>query len=226
MAIGLPDVRSVSVRSIEDGQRQFLAALRNGDELSSRKLLTHLFVDGHNVAEMFDRIVAPACRSISEFSRHERMDVFQERMAYQVCLQALSEVKTMLPTPRLNAPVAIGADFDVGGYQMPSTAAQMCFSNFGWQADSLGCNLSFDSLYREVVERRPDAVWISLSNMNRPEKFARQINGFCKKVGSEVSVVISGVVLSPAIQNQLKPAACCNSFSQLAMLVPTLKKRS
>ena len=142
IAIGLPDIRDVNFAGIDQARANFLSALLAADKLKSQKILCSLFIRGHVIAEIFDRVVAPVFVEIGEMWESGRLDVYQERLASQICYQALLQLRSIIPEVEQTAPIAIGASFENNQYQLATLGVELCLKNLWLAGNFVGCKHS------------------------------------------------------------------------------------
>ena len=99
-AIGLPDIRDVSIRDDRDAIAQLVDAFRKGDEPTCKQLLVYLFVNGRTVPDLVDRIITPAFEQVGDLWRCGQMDVYQERVACQICYNAMLDIRSLISPAR------------------------------------------------------------------------------------------------------------------------------
>ena len=224
VAIGLPDVRDVHFAGIDQARVNFLSAMLENDKVKTQKILCSLFIRGHNVAEIFDRVISPVFTEIGQMWESGKIEVYQERMATQSCYNALLQMRTMIPEVGEDAPIAIGASFEKNEYQLATLGVELCLKNSGWRATSLGANIPLNSLLQAANDLQPSFIWISATaSIPDPAGFVNSINAFSESVAAATKVVIGGQAVSSAIRDGLKAVHYCENFAQLILLarVPT-----
>ena len=222
VAIGLPDIRDVHFAGIDQARANFLSAMLAADKLKSQKILCSLFVRGHVVAEIFDRVICPVFTEIGEMWESERLDVYQERLATEICYQSLLQMRTIIPEVENSAPVAIGASFENNEYQLATLGVELCLKNSGWHATSLGANIPINSLLQAVQDIEPSFVWISATSIPDPGSFVSKVNTFSEKVTTaSTKVLLGGQAVTSDIRKRLKSVLYCENFAQLILLART-----
>jgi excisionase family DNA binding protein len=216
-SIGLPDIRSVNLDGIQDAQRQLLLALKSGDELAARKIAVTLFVEGRNLAEIFDRVISPVFSEIGNLWRCGNLEVYEERVACQICFKALVDIESLIPQVPENAPVAVGATLEGDQYQLASTGVELCLRNFGWNAQSLGANIPIESLERAATAKNASLIWISVSHIVDVEVFKRKLTDFCHRLSFNQRVILGGSAIGSDLTTGLPNATYCENFAQLIM---------
>ena len=225
IAVGLPDIRDIGFAGIDQAKANFLSAMLAADMQKSQKILCSLYIRGHVVAEIFDRVVAPVFTEIGEMWESKKIDVYQERMATQTCYQSLVQMRTIIPEVEDTAPVAIGASFENNQYQLATLGVELCLKNAGWQAASLGANIPLNSLLQAANDFQPKFIWISASSIPDPASFISRVNTFSESLSAAAAakVVLGGRAVSSEIRNGLKSIHYCENFAQLLLLARTLR---
>jgi methanogenic corrinoid protein MtbC1 len=223
-AIGLPDFGNLSVSDSADAQDQLVGCLTAGDENQCKRLLFYLYLNGWDIAELFDQVVAPAFEHLGEMWKAGRLEVYEERRASEICLDAMREFRSILVPPAEEALTALGGSIEHDHYALPTLAVELTLSSLGWYARSLGSNLPLDTLLKAAVNQQPDLIWISASFIQDNETFVPQINRFAAAMPAETTLVIGGSALDGDHRNQIKNAICCDNHSQLVACVRNLKR--
>jgi len=218
VSIGLPDIRGVSFAGIDQARLNFLKAMLESDQQTSDKILCLLFIRGHNVAEIFDRVISPVFFEIGEKWEAGQLDVYQERLASQTCHRSLLELRSIIPAVNEDAPIAIGACLEDNRHELPTLGAELCLRNFGWKATSLGSNMPLTSVKQAVIDLRPSFVWISATIIEDRASFITKVNAFSESIAAATKVVIGGRAVDSEIQGRLTSTTYCENFAQLVML--------
>lgn len=222
-AIGLPDFEGVSVSDSADAGIQLLDALTHGDEIRCKRLLLYMYLNGWEIAELFDQVIAPTFEQIGEMWSHGELEIYEERRASEICLDAMKEFRSILVPPQPEALVAIGGAIEHDLYAIPTLAVELTLTSLGWHARSLGNNLPLDSLLKATAAQKPDLMWVSVSFIKDASTFVEQINTFASLMPAETTVVVGGSALNRDFRNQIKHAICCDNHSQLVACVRNLK---
>lgn len=216
-SIGLPDIRDVTLDGISDAQSQLLSALRSGDELAARKIAVSLFVDGRNLAEIFDRIISPVFSEIGDLWKCGNIEIYEERVACQICFKAFVDIQSLITQVPDDAPIAIGATLEGDHYQLASTGIELCLRNFGWNAKSLGANIPIESLEKAAQSHDASLIWISVSHVPDESVFRQKLRDFCSGLAANQRVVVGGSAIGAEMTAGLTNARYCENFAQLIM---------
>jgi excisionase family DNA binding protein len=217
--IGLPKMDDISVSGPQDAIAQFHAALLSNSPVTCRKLMVLLFLDGFEVADIFDQVVSPAFQQIGTSGRSGFLDVHQENQASAVCLEAIRQVNDLLPPPKPSARLAIGGAIAGDQFEIPTQALEVTMASLGWRAFSLGNDLPLSSLLQLAREHLPDLLWLSVSHLKEPHRAVLALNEFASRVPGKTTVVFSGSAVTADIRKGITHAICCDNFSQMASLV-------
>lgn len=225
VAIGLPDIRNVAISDDVDAVKQLTEALKSGEENACRKLLVYMYINGRTIPDLFDRIISPAFREIGERWHRGEMEVYEERLASQICHNAALEIRSLIPAAREGAPLAIGCTLEGDHYQLATLGVEMCLSSFGWRATSLGSNIPIESLYRAFENQIPQLIWISISHSEAAAGMAEKINQFRQQIANRCHIVIGGNDCPPELRNAVTGVSYCENFAQLILAAQKLYPR-
>lgn len=223
-AIGLPDFSETSVADSADARRQLLQALIEGDETKCTRLILFLYIKGMEMFDLVDQVLAPTFVAIGDRWAKGELDVYQERRACEICLNALRELRTVLTAPGADSMTAIGGAIEQDQYSLPTLSIELTMTSLGWKAESLGNNLPLTSLLNAAMAKRPDLMWISASHIADSANFIESFNRFASQIPSNTTLVVGGRAVTPELRNQIKNAICCDNHSQLAAAVSNLQR--
>ena len=117
-------------------------------------------------AELFDRFVSPAFSEIGCEWAAGRLDVYEERLACEVCTDVLHEMRAMIRAASSNDPVALGGTLTGDAYSIPTAMVALVLGDAGFRTRSLGLGIPSDSFRAAVVRERPAVVWGSASHLD------------------------------------------------------------
>ena len=217
--IGLPEFDDIVVSGPQDAITQFHAALVANSPETCRKLMVLLFLEGLEVADIFDQVVSPAFHRISGARAAGRVEIHQERQACGVCLESIRQLSDLLTPPKPSARLAIGGAISGDHFEIPTQAIEVTMASLGWRAFSLGYDLALSSLLQAARENLPDLLWVSISRLNEPGRAVIALNEFASRMPSKTTVVLGGTAVTADIRKGITHAICCDNFSQMASLV-------
>ena len=220
-SIGLPDINSVGFSSIDQARASFLTAMINADAISSQKILYSLFIQGHNVAEIFDLVVSPAYLEIGAKRKRGELPVNHEQRAAEICHEALLKLKTIIPQVSPNSPVAIGVSLGENEFRLATLGAELCLRNSGWSVTLLGASGPINSLLEAVAELQPSVIVVSVGLIDDQTSFIAKLKELSESVSAlakTVVITVGAEVIEGEIRKQIPTASCCQNFAQLVLI--------
>jgi excisionase family DNA binding protein len=163
--LGLDDVQRVVDEPTADGSDdtdRLFRYLEAGDVMRSRGFLMSLYLSGVSVAAIADGPVRGSMARIGELWEHSADGVFHEHRATDICLQALTQLRSIIEIPE-DGPVAIGGAPASDPYLMPSLLAATVLASEGFQTMNLGPDTPVDALIRAAEHHQPRLIWLSVS---------------------------------------------------------------
>jgi excisionase family DNA binding protein len=224
--LGLPTATGRTDRAIHRVVPPMVAALLAGDEGSVRRLLFNLFLGGHSLVDIGDRVLAVAFDEIGRKWEADEIEIYCERRACEVCVRVLQDFRSALPPPPAGAPVAIGGTPAGDVYQLPTLLVELVLRQAGWQAQSYGVGLPLDTLSAALERVRPQLFWLSASWIpDRDEFLAAYARLQATAAGAGVPVVVGGRALTEDIRRAMRYAAFGDTLGHLTTFVDSLGPR-
>src|SRR5688572_9777889 len=192
--LGLDLPRTPRRRSLApgDGERLF-AVLRGGDRAAARAMILGWYLDGRSLPALFDGPVRGAMHAVGELWRHERRGILDEHRATAICLGALAELRALMPPPRADAPVALGAAAPGDPYLIPTTMAGAVLADAGFREVNFGADTPVELLAAEAAARQARLVWLAVSFPELPPALRAAIRGLARGVEARgIDVVVGG----------------------------------
>ncbi len=177
--LGLPELAAVQAGRIAPGARasELKAALEASDTTAARALILSMFVGGMSVAALADGPIKSALHDIGEEWKHGSKGILVEHRAVDVCLGAVSVIRSLLPEPPASAPVALGGAPSEDPYILPSLLASIVLWEVGYRSVNLGPDTPTSAIHEGVVAHRPVLVWLSCSAPISRAKFEQVVKG-------------------------------------------------
>ena len=225
-ALGLPATSGKSDRVVDRGRERLRAALLAGDESMCRQVIFDLWLAGHRLSVLGDRVIAAAFSDIGEKWACHDAEVYQERRACEVTLRVLHELRTGLLPGDPNWP-ALGATLEGDQYMLPTTLVELVLRDSGWQARSLGTSIPCASLAVAIRENRPRLFWLSVSHIADPARFLNEfplLNEAATEVGAAIAV--GGFAMQGIVRQQIRYSAFCDTMQHLEEFANTLRNVS
>ena len=218
-ALGLFPARPLADEQIPGGedpdQKQFRAALAQGDEALCRRILQARISRSESRSEAADFLITDAMHGFGEAWDCRKLDAYQERRGCDISIRLLNELRSELPELPKSAPIALGGTLAGDPYQLPTALIELSLRESGWNAISLGHNLPTESFLKAVEDYRPKLVWLSVSTISDPESFVREEVRLAEGIGDHVALLVGGRALTDQLRPRLRYTAHCDSLRNL-----------
>ena len=220
----LAPARSMKVRgSNHPVSESFREALARGDESVCRQLLHQLIDEGATRSEAAEQLITDAMHGVGDAWQSHELDVYQERRGCDIAMRLIYELRSSLPEPDPNAPVAIGGAAEGDPYQLPTALVELSLREVNWNAVNLGCNLPLDSFLQAAHDYGPQLVWMSISSVQEPDLFVAAQNRLAESLGEDVPLLIGGRALCDRLRPRLRYTAHCDSLRHLVDLAAIMR---
>jgi len=228
-ALGFPTLPSKRMTKIPGKhhpvQAAFREALANGDEPRCANLIKQWQADGWSQSETASDLVTDALHGIGAAWDCGEIDVYQERVACGICLRLIQVLKSQLPAPATDAPLAIGGTLSGDPYDVPSAMVDLTLTEMGWNTLNLGANLPVESFVQASTDRSPILMWLSISVIADESQFVADQTRLANSVADDISLIVGGRALYDTIRPKLRYTAHCDSIGHLAQLAGMIKNR-
>ena len=221
--IGLPSGIRPDERNPELARQEFLVHLVDGNEDQARRLILELFLGDQSIADIGDNVISPSFQEIGIQWECGGMEVYRERRACEITMRILTELRQLLPVPGPGSPTAIGGTPDMDSYSLPTMLVEMVFREAGWRAQTLGCQLPFNTLAAAAIEQRPRLFWLSVSAINDEEEFLESFAEFRNALPRGTFLAVGGRVLEEAMRQRMQYSAYSDNLQQLESLANALR---
>lgn len=191
--LGLTDVRAVrsdDTLDQSDSDRLF-AYLRDGRAAEARGLLLSRYLDGESLAAMFDGFLREAMEQLGRLWQHSETGIILEHRATDICVQAVQQLRSMLP-PQHGGPVAVGGAPSGDPYLLPSLLVATALMSESYDAMNLGPETPCASLLRAADEFDAKLVWLSISVAQRPDEMRQDVIKLACELGTRGTRLIVG----------------------------------
>jgi MerR family transcriptional regulator, light-induced transcriptional regulator len=226
--LGVDELASTSVALVSggSGEAELLRALEAGQSDQARGIVVALFLAGRSVAGVFDGPMAYAMHRVGELWQHPGNGIMIEHRATEICLQAVHQIRLLLPSVEESAPVAVGAAAPSDPYVMASLMAATTLQEAGYRDINLGANTPIDTLIAATRQYAPALVWVSLSSpYERTQMLANieKLSGVVHAMGS--SLVLGGRAICGQHWPKMPSTHVVSSMSELAAFARGLRVR-
>lgn len=184
--------RAAAIAPGDMADRLYDLLLRD-DAPGARALIRSLYLAGWTVDGLGDGPLQNALGRVGVLWRHDEQGVFLEHRATQICLEALLEVRALLPPARPGAPAALSAAPANDGYLLPSVLAATVLADLGFADHNLGPHTPWPALGMAVAHHRPLLVAISLSvSPSDPRSVAAALTDLADLLASHGGALVVG----------------------------------
>ncbi|MCA9004695.1 MAG: helix-turn-helix domain-containing protein [Planctomycetaceae bacterium] len=221
--LGLPSTTGQTVWVIDRAAAQITEALLAGDEEQCRQIILDLYLAEHCISSICDLVLARAFNNIGDRWECGEAEVYQERHGCEVSLRILHELRTLIPPPPSDAPVAIGGTPEGDQYSLATTMVELVLRDSKWNAVSLGTNLPFATLRAAMLQHRPRIFWLSVSHIINVQDFIREYTELYDEFGLDVAFVVGGRAMTESIRQQIQYSAFCDNVRHLESFAQTIK---
>jgi methanogenic corrinoid protein MtbC1 len=221
--VGLPAVSGHTHRVVDRAEKQFVEALVAGDESRARQIVFDLYLAGHELAAIFDHIIAPAFAEVGQQWECGSVEVYQERLGCGIAMHVLHELRAMLPRVPDDAPIAVGGAVEGDLYSLGTTMVEVLLRRAGWSATSLGSNLPFATLASALETHRPALFWLSVSHITDRDAFLAGYRELYDAYGAQSAFVVGGRALDETIRAHMRFAAYCDTMEHLEAVASKLR---
>ncbi len=214
--LDLPATIGTGATATERAAERLQGALERGDEDAFRATLINLYLARHSVADICDTVVAPAFEALGSKWQHGELEVYQERRGGEICFRAMVELRSFLPPPAPDAPLAIGGTLEHDPYTLPTIMVEMTLHEIGWRAESLGVGHPMSTLCAAIRDKRPRLAWVSFSTIDPAPDFAeRWQEVYDTALACGAAIAVGGRALTEELRRQLSYSAYCDSLRRL-----------
>jgi excisionase family DNA binding protein len=213
--LDLPEIGAVRAR---DGG--LADCLLDGDALAARGWLMARYLEGVTIAELADGPIREAMHALGELWRHDDRGVFVEHRGTDACLQAVVQLRSLMPAVPAKAPIALGGAPAGDPYLLPSQLAAMTAIEAGMAAINLGPDTPPEAMEHAIATHRPALVWLSITTAPTPAR-ARALARWLATLPVSIKIVVGGQQAS-ALATRPRHARRANTMRELAAIAASI----
>lgn len=221
--LNLPATTGQTGWTLDQARERFISALVIGNDDACRRILLDLYLSGHSLAVIGDRIFAESFQQVGKLWECGDLEVYEERRGCEICVRLVHELRSLQETPRDDAPLALGATLDGDPYTLAVSLAEVALREAGYRAISLGHMLPFNTLHTALERQRPRLMWLSVASIRDLERFTAEVNRLheaCLARGA--ALVIGGRAFTEEVRKQLRYCSYCDTFAHLQATAQSL----
>jgi len=203
--LGMPDLTDGPVTTVANGgaETALQSALQAGKAVQARGIILAQYLDSRSVAGVCDGLITHAMHRIGELWRHSEQGITIEHRALGICIEAMHQIRQLLPPAPESAPVAVGGALESDPYTLPTLMAATCCLEMGIRDINLGPDTPVDSLLDAARTSKARFIWLSVSvvgeKVNLVERIQRLAEG-AAAIGASVLLggrAVYGLSLPP-----------------------------
>jgi MerR family transcriptional regulator, light-induced transcriptional regulator len=145
-----------------DGE-QLHEAMELGNGRQVHALVLGWYLGGRSLAEVCDGPLRSAMHAMGELWRHCEGGILVEHRATEWCAQAIAQVRSMMPSPSQEAPVAIGGTPEEEAHGLGSAMAAAVLRECGYNDSNFGAFTPIRLLAEMAREQQARLVWLSVT---------------------------------------------------------------
>ncbi len=218
--LGLPPGIDTGVRNRQRAVEFLVSALKAGDGELVRRLVFNSYLSGGSVAELADKLIAPAMHIIGECWECGDLEIYQEHRACEMLAKVVHELRMLLPPSK--GLIALGGTPTGDHYRLATALIELTLIEAGWRATSLGTSLPFFTLSRAIEHHRPRLFWLSISHTDAQLITSRQLADWIESVPESTQVVLGGQALGQVAGFSHTKAKCFGDFVSLRQFADRL----
>lgn len=222
-ALGFPATSGQTARVVDRARDQMVGVLLAGDELRCQQIALDLYLAEHRMSVICDDVFAAAFREIGNQWACGEAEIYQERRGCEISLRTLHELRSLLPLPAENAPLAIGGATSGDQYNLSTTMAELVLRDAGWNAVSLGGNLPFSTMAVAIRNHQPRVFWLSCSYIADEPAFLSAYDDLYQEFGADVVFVVGGYAMTEDVRRQMKYAVFGENMQHFEDFARTLR---
>jgi excisionase family DNA binding protein len=164
--LGWPELGTEKGTALENtvtSDAQLRAAMERGSGRQIQALVLGWYVGGRNLAALCDGPIRSAMHAMGELWKHGEDGILVEHRATEWCTQAVAQVRSMMPSPAPEAPVAIGGTPEEEAHGLGSAMAAAILRECGYQDTNFGAFTPIRLLANMAREQRARLVWLSVT---------------------------------------------------------------
>ena len=190
--LGLPPQASQTGGASEAVEREIGLALERGEtEIAKSKILA-LYLGGASISSIFDGPIQHAMRRLGELWQHSPEGILIEHRATDICIQAISKLREILPSAGGEAPVAVGGTPQGDPYLLSSLMVATVLADAGYRGINYGPNTPVDILAAGARLEKASLVWLSFNVIENKSQLQRDVEKLCDQLLQQNARLIIG----------------------------------
>jgi excisionase family DNA binding protein len=201
----------------QPAQNALFTALREGDRHLARGLIVGPYLQGQSLPALFDGPLRDAMHRLGQLWQHDSRGILIEHRATEICIEAVSEIRRLLPAPKRDAPRAMGGAPPGDPYLLPSLLVAATLADAGFSDTNFGPDTPLDLLAREAIDRKARLVWLSISSTPDAKSLRTGLKKLAQSLAAKnIHFVIGGQKANDVLSGPRPNVMSANSMTELA----------
>ena len=224
--LGLPDSVGRADWTLEQARERLKEALIAGDEEVCRQIVADFYLSNRSAALICDDLLTSAFHEIGDLWECGNVEVYEERRACELCARLVHELRRLIGRTGTAGPLALGGTLDGDPYTLAVSMAELVLRDVGWNAESLGHRLPFETVRSAVARLRPRLLWLSVTSIRDEPQFVEEmLRLFDVARAHDTAVVVGGRVLNADLRRRLRYSTYCDTYQHLSDFASLLLKQ-
>ncbi len=176
----------------EADHEALLAALKSGDSAAARQIVLGWYIANRGLADIYDGPIRWAMHEIGKLWVHREEGIFLEHRATDLCVQAISQIRGLIPAAPDRAPVAIGGAPSSDPFLLPSLMASTIFAELGYHTENLGPDLPLNQFVQAAEHYNARVVWLSMTGVGDRGTVGRQVAQLDEQLAERDTTLVVG----------------------------------
>lgn len=212
--LGLGALVPSSVDSDADALYESLVA---GDRDAVCRQITSKFMEGVSLHALFDGPLRLAFARIGELWQHDQRGILVEHRATAIAIQAVAELRRLLPDAGEAAPVALGGAPEGDPYQLPTMLAGAVLAECGFKEVDYGPQVPLALLAAEAKAAGARLVWLSVTFAPDPAALFTSVRKLARSLAdSRIDLIVGGRAAAACAPRELPNVAFGSTLGELA----------
>lgn len=203
--------------SVDSDADALYDALVAGDRDAVCRQITSKFMEGVSLHALFDGPLRLAFARIGELWQHDQRGILVEHRATAIAIQAVAELRRLLPDAGEAAPVALGGAPEGDPYQLPTMLAGAVLAECGFKEVDYGPQVPLALLAAEAKAAGARLVWLSVTCAPDPAALLTSVRKLARALAdSRIELIVGGRAAAACAPRELPNVAFGSTLGELA----------
>lgn len=201
----------------EDMSATLYEVLEAGHHARSTAMIHGLYLQGWSPAAIFDGPVRAAMTKLGTLWLHAEWGIVVEHRATNIAIQAISQLRMLLPPTTSTSPMAIGCAVNNDPYLLPSLMASTVVADQGFCDVNLGPMTPLSVLKNAERAYQPKLVWIAASVADDRDALVADLCKYGRELRERgCELIVGGRAVDDVPAAAVPEITLCKSMAQLA----------